>query len=316
MNKRKYSESARVISSERIFKKYASSPLMKRCHEISSDKVIMVLENKEIKLDSPVFIVFFILEQAKYIMYNFYYNVLKNHYEDQVSLVYTDTDSLLLCFDDILDITEEMQKNPLRDYLDTSNFPSEHALFNTINEGVLGKLKSETAENFPLEVIALQPKYYSILLNNSEIKLAAKGVHINSSHLLKHKYYKDIHMQDRYSYRMDIINIRSKKLTLFTTRENRNCLSKLDTKRYYLNPSSTLAYGHPYIEKTCFNRDRNHKKTADCGECIVCRAEILECGTTTQQQLGLKCRGVDLTKKRRRRCEVFFAKKRIRLSNL
>ena len=47
-------------------------------------------------LNKPIHCGMSILDLSKTLTYNFYYNRLKREYEDQVNLLYTDTDSLLL----------------------------------------------------------------------------------------------------------------------------------------------------------------------------------------------------------------------------
>ena len=52
------------------------------------------MNKREIKLDKPIINGFMILELSKYIMYDFYYNVVKKRYGDKLKLLFTDTDSL------------------------------------------------------------------------------------------------------------------------------------------------------------------------------------------------------------------------------
>ncbi|XP_069169288.1 uncharacterized protein, partial [Procambarus clarkii] len=97
---------------------------------------------------------FQILELAKYSLYHFWYRVLKNHYSDRVQLVYSDTDSFIFT---LLaeDVFNEMGKEPLSLWMDTSNFPETHPLYDPSKKGVLGLLKSEVSDKHILEVVAM-----------------------------------------------------------------------------------------------------------------------------------------------------------------
>ena len=52
------------------------------------------MNKREIKLDKPIINGFMILELSKYIMYDFYYNVLKKRYGDKLKLLFTDTEDI------------------------------------------------------------------------------------------------------------------------------------------------------------------------------------------------------------------------------
>ena len=300
LNCRNYAEKVRLITSQKQFKKHASTPLLKRCYPVADDKVLLISERENITLNSPIFIGFFILEKSKVKMYNFFYNVLKKHYNNQVNLVYSDTDSLLLSFEGVKDMFQEIKHFPLRDYIDTSNFNKNHELYNLNKKGVLGMLKSETGENLPYEVIAPGPKCYSILLNDSNsVKQAAKGVKHSMTKLLTHDIYRDIHNQTKLNFKINIVNIRSKKLHNVTVIESRNALTKVEDKRYYLDSSKSLGYGHPDIPIE--NRSNNNIQ-----KCInICSSNRVSIiikhidNVFTNNQL-------DLNSRKRKLCDKFF----------
>ena len=193
-----------------------------------------------------------------------YYNVIKKHYKNDVSLIYMDTDSFLLNFDGI-DILDEVAKGPLANYMDLSNFDVNHPSYNNANKGKLGLLKSETG-SIPLkEAICLQPKCYSILLDNNSCKSTAKGVNRSSCKNLKHSVYNEIHEGIKSEISVDCVNIRCKKNKLYTVQTRKRALAKLDRKRWYVNGEKSLGFGHPDIplqlgcENQC-NPKRNPKR--------------------------------------------------------
>ena len=83
-----------------------------------------------------------ILDISKNHKYDFYYNTMKKHYNDNVRLFYTDTDSLIMEIK-----TDDFQndvKNNLIKHFCTSDYPLDNAygMF-VINKKVLGKFKDE-----------------------------------------------------------------------------------------------------------------------------------------------------------------------------
>jgi hypothetical protein len=245
-NPLKRNEEVKLVTSADTFHKHSSNPLLKRCYPISQDKLIMVLAQREIKMSHPTYAGYMILEKAKKKIYTFFYDVLKPHYGDAVKLVYSDTDSLLLLFEGVHDIEVEMAKEPLKTYMDFSNLKG-NKLYDTSRQGELGLLKSETGSDYPNEIVCLQPKAYSILLNSDTVKSTAKGVKQNIQENLTHKLYKQIYMEEVFHHVETIYNITSHHCQLQTTVMNKNCLSRLETKRYHVNGDCTLGYGHPDI---------------------------------------------------------------------
>ena len=133
--------------------------------------------------------------------------------------------------------------------MDFSNYPREHALYDESRKGKLGLLKSETADVYPSEIICLQPKCYSILLHSDSTKSTAKGVPHRIQAKLRHDQYRDIHNQKCHTHFETIYNIQAQACQLLIRRTVKNCLSKFETKRYYINACTSPAYGHPDIPK-------------------------------------------------------------------
>jgi hypothetical protein len=300
-NPQKRSEVFRVINSENRFRKYAMDPFLKRCYKISENVLIMVFAKDEIYLNTPTFIGFFVLEKAKLMLYDFFYNTLKKHYKDNISLIYSDTDSLLLKLKGIDDIFNEIQKMPLCKYIDTSNFDSRHELYSCVNKGKFGKLKSETGNLMPAEFIGLQPKCYSIKLNNEEVKNAAKGVQMSKKRMLKHEHYRDIHESFILNYVVEICNISSKHCQLYTSKLKKNALSKLDDKRFYISNNKTLAYNHPDINTHLnFINNEENKKANELDKKIVKKKQLSSAFLMNDNQKRACHFTVDLTFKRRK----------------
>ena len=87
------------------------------------------------------------------------------------------------------------------------------------------------------------------MLESDATKSAAKGVNYQTQAKIKHEQYRDIHTQKTYTYFETMHKIWAQACQLQTVRTIKNCLSKFENERYYLDACTTLAYGHPDIPK-------------------------------------------------------------------
>ena len=94
-----------------------------------SDKLVAIhMKPNRIDLNKPIFVGQAILDISKELMYDFYYN-LKNKYQENMKLIYTDTDSLIIKFQtpniyqDLLNMKDQFDNSDMKqDYLkDTTN---------------------------------------------------------------------------------------------------------------------------------------------------------------------------------------------------
>ena len=159
-----------------------------------------------------------------------------------------DTDSFLLDFKNV-DVYKEMQSGALKEHMDLSNFPTDHHLYSEENKGKLGYLKSETADNPISEVICLAPKCYSVLLDDGTLKNTAKGVNRSQKANFRHDTYRDVHDGIVNEIRAPCSTIRSIKNKLYTVNVVKKALSKMDSKRFWLNSIQSVGYGHPKINQ-------------------------------------------------------------------
>ena len=140
----------------------------------TEDLAAIFLAKDKIKLAHPIYLGSTILDLSKWLMFNFYYNVIYPLFESNVEVIYTDTDSLLLhikgpdTIKKLLTIRDE--------WLDGSNYPPTHPLYTVKNQGVLGMFKDEMDGNTILDVVALRPKMYAIRSVEDKEKVRAKGI--------------------------------------------------------------------------------------------------------------------------------------------
>lgn len=137
------------------------------------DFMIAKILYEQIKYDKPLYLGATITEYAKYLMFNFYYNVLKSYYNDyyhhgkRVQLLFTDTDSLMLQIftDDIFKDIAEINATP--EYhcpFDVSSFdPKVVEEYNIPHQcdKEIGKFKSETGSKIIYRFIGLRSKMYA-----------------------------------------------------------------------------------------------------------------------------------------------------------
>lgn len=64
----------------------------------------------------------------------------------------------------------------MKDYFDTSDYPSDHELSSEDNKNVIVQFKDELNGNILMEFVSLRPKYYSNKVYGKEILKKAKRV--------------------------------------------------------------------------------------------------------------------------------------------
>jgi hypothetical protein len=166
-------------------------------------------------------------------MFKFVYEYLKPKWGDNVEVVQSDTDGLMLhiktedFYEDIKPDTET--------WFDASNF-SENNKFGIKpkNKMKLGCFKIKTGENIVTMFIGLRAKMYCYTIEHQdrkELKKREKGVpgHITNRHqLLIWKKVLDNEMQTSATNNM----IKSEKLNVHTIEQTKIVLSNFDDKRY------------------------------------------------------------------------------------
>ncbi|KAJ8909635.1 hypothetical protein NQ315_015327 [Exocentrus adspersus] len=183
------------------------------------------------------------IELSKTVLYGFYYYVIEKYFEDKASLLYTDTDSLILKI-----YTDNFYKfiGENMDEFDTSNYKPGNKFNLPINLSVLGKMKDE----FPADPIVCfngtGAKAYYVKSVSDEIK-KAKGVKKNV--IKKHLTIDDYSTVEKGGVLLRKMSTFTTTLhDMFTEIKNKVALSHKDDKRYIIpNTCKTLAWGHSDI---------------------------------------------------------------------
>ena len=111
--------------------KLIKEPNFEHIHKISDKQVLVQSKPVKTKFNKPIYLGVCILETSKLHMYKFWYDYLKVKYNDNVNLIYTDTDSFILeIFTD--DVYEDMKND--NHLFDFSEYPIDHKCYNVKNK--------------------------------------------------------------------------------------------------------------------------------------------------------------------------------------
>ena len=124
-------------------------------------------------MNKPIYLGLCILEISKIIMYEFWYDFVKNKYGNKARLYYTDTDSFVINIktnDFYKDISQDVNEK-----FDNSNYTFDRPLPKGKNKKVIGLMKDELGGGIITEFVALRPKTYSYITNDFTELKKAKG---------------------------------------------------------------------------------------------------------------------------------------------
>lgn len=156
----------KLVTSSRIAKKWISRPNFQRFEIINDNLTTIFLSPAKVYQNKPIYAGFCILDLSKEIMFSFHYDVIVNYYNENVKLLYTDTDSLLysITTDDVYD---DMLQNIKA--FDTSDYPKIHKCYSATICKLLGKFQDECSAIPPLEFVGLRSKMmYSLLFGEDK----------------------------------------------------------------------------------------------------------------------------------------------------
>ena len=155
---------------ERDLKKAINSTRFLRACIVNQDVAIVEYKPEKILYDSPFSVAATILDLAKLHLYYYYYDVLKPTFvPDKVSLIATDTDSIIFSVN-CPNFFTKYKKLPLFDF---SNFKKHDFLYSGQNRKALLFFKDENPSDFIKEFIGLRSKFYVIkTISNHEDKNA------------------------------------------------------------------------------------------------------------------------------------------------
>ena len=118
---------------EEKLRKLIAKPSFNRSVMFDDNLAGIHMNKSKLRLDRPTYVGMSILDLSKNLMYDWYYNHLKNTYGNRVQMLYTDTDSLIVHIKTD-DIYADMAQHA--DQYDTSNYPADHFLHSNANKKV------------------------------------------------------------------------------------------------------------------------------------------------------------------------------------
>ena len=248
-NNRKYIE-VQIHSNKDTLIRALSDYSYKHFGIIDENLVQTVHSLKEIVHDKPMYVGFSILELSKHYMFDFYYNKLLNGLRCEIEMGMSDTDSFLFKVSN-----KDHFHQHIHQYMDYSNYPQDHPLYNPINKAKLGFFKDELAGKFICnEFIGLKSKCYSMdlrsALDGSLVeKKVCKGLgKVAIQNRLKFDHYKRSLFLGE-TKRLDFCNIRSKSHTVSSVRINKRAITHFDGKRWIFNCGiHSEPYGSKFIK--------------------------------------------------------------------
>ncbi|KAK5647058.1 hypothetical protein RI129_005522 [Pyrocoelia pectoralis] len=230
---------------------YVAKPNFKSFVQFSQKLYAVLMNRVSVLYNKPVYVGFTILDISKIVIYRFFYDVLRRHYGNNVSLLYTDTDSL------IVEIKTDDLYQHIRDNLheyDTSNFKDNlHGVPTTVS--MIGKMKDEYAGKVIKCFYGAGSKAYCVKLANDEMVKKAKGVKKSViKNVLTECDYQSVSEQSNKTIMCKMISFRSTLHDIYTILINKISLSSKDDKRFVIpNTCETYAWGHYKIP--CENND-------------------------------------------------------------
>jgi hypothetical protein len=145
----------RLCSNEKKVEKLIAKPNFESRTIFTENLVAVHMKKTKIVFNKPIYIGMSILDISKNCMYDFYYNVMKNKYNNNIKLLYMDTDSLIMEIktDDFYSDV----KNGLINEFDISDYSKENIYgIPLVNKKVLGKFKDELCGQIMEEFISLR----------------------------------------------------------------------------------------------------------------------------------------------------------------
>ena len=243
----------KIVKDPSAFSFLVTRPNYDRHIIINKDLVIVLLNPETVKVDKPYFIGFSILEISKFIMYDFFYNILRPYFGvDGISLLYSDTDSLALNIR-TTNIIQDLQN--LKTNMDFSNLNPSHPLFSKENKAQLFKFKEEFGLRPISRLCALKSKVYSFEIGCSHDigvntfglclfcgNVKFTGANVNKLKGIQKRTTRDIQFSSYYNcltnfiaQREKVFQIISKKQKIQTNMVSKISLSSFCDKRFLMN---------------------------------------------------------------------------------
>ena len=133
----------KLVTTDKRWNQLVSDPNYHTSKHFSENLFAIEMEKKKVKMNKPVYLGMSILDISKIIIYEFWYDYIKQKYQDNAKLCYKDTDSIIIHIkteDFYRDIADDVEK-----WFDVSNYSEDdkRALPIGMNKKVIGLFKDE-----------------------------------------------------------------------------------------------------------------------------------------------------------------------------
>ena len=196
------------------------------------DELAAIRKNKvTLTLNNAAYIGMCISELSKVLMYEFYYDYIKNKYGNNSRLLFTDNNSLM--YESKTEYVYEDFSND-KEMFDLSNCSTKSKYYDNSNKLVVNRMKDEAAGAAIEEFIGLKLKMYWYLVNDNSEHKKAKGVNTNVIATICHNEHKNV-LLNKKCLRNSMKRIQSKDHKIETYEINKISLFRFDDKIYIQN---------------------------------------------------------------------------------
>jgi len=219
------------------------------------DFSISFFQKKAAKLNQCWAVGFSILELSKYIMQGLYYEKIKPAFNNEVSVLMSDTDSWILV---VNEPSADQAISKIKKIMDLSNYPPSHALFKGGRKNKVGYLKNELPTQEIRRCVMLRSKVYMFETFEGGKGIKCKGVRNSAKkHITMEKFINCLTSVDLTE--ISQYSIRAKNHINMIVESRKIAFSSYEDKRFLLCPLHSVPYGSIFI--------RHFKETGDCYLC-------------------------------------------------
>jgi len=238
----------RIVTTRDQMLKYTRNPLYETTQINTEASIMMEFRKEKVQMRTPILVGMVILELSKAHMIGFYYKVIKNTFGNNVRLLMTDTDSLIMQIRSPNGHFQALQaNNHLNNHFDLSSLPTNHPFHSTVNFQKPGYFKNETKGRQITSFVGSSSKMYSIIGEDGLAIRKAKGINkriMDQEELMQHQRYVDCVLNHGKAEKITILNFRSKNQQIQTIRTVKYNLTEVDSKLLTYNGVDTLPHGH------------------------------------------------------------------------
>jgi hypothetical protein len=222
-------------------------PTLKGAVICDQDFSVSFHKKKEVRMDQMWAIGFSVLERSKLVMQKLYYEKLRPAFDNQCSIVMSDTDSFCLM---VAEPDVETAVRKISHVMDFSNYPAKHPLRNDRHKNELGLIKNELPGSTCLTHFAgVKPKTYTIMTaSDGQVMSKAKGVKRHMIKTLRYADYRRIILGAE-SFQVKQIGLLAKNYINRMVETSKVAFTSLYDQRWLLCAKHTCPYGSVLIRQ-------------------------------------------------------------------